>query len=126
MAESNLTERIAVVTGATGGMGTATATALSGAGWKDLLICDLDAGKLETLASSLRSTGAKVAILAGDVSDPVFPDRMVGALGEKQIGAVVHMAGISPRMAEAERILEVNLGATIRLVDGGEINGAGL
>jgi NAD(P)-dependent dehydrogenase (short-subunit alcohol dehydrogenase family) len=107
---------VAIVTGATGGMGAAGARQLAAQGWP-LLLTDLDAGRLESVAAPLRAAGGEVEILAGDIADAGFPARLIEALAERPIGALIHTAGLSPTMADAERILEVNLGATARLVE---------
>jgi NAD(P)-dependent dehydrogenase (short-subunit alcohol dehydrogenase family) len=75
------------------------------------------ANKLEEAANVLRARGAKVDILAGDIADPTFPAQVLSTLGARKIGAFVHTAGISPIMGSAERILAVNLDATVRLVE---------
>jgi len=117
MTTKELPKGVAVVTGAAGGMGSATARQLAEAGWSELLLCDVDAGRLEAVAAPLRENGANVEILAGDIADPAFPGRMLAMLGDRRIGALVHTAGISPVMGTPERILAVNLDATARLVD---------
>jgi NAD(P)-dependent dehydrogenase (short-subunit alcohol dehydrogenase family) len=116
MAQSERAAGVAVVTGAAGGMGSATARQMAEQGWP-LLLTDLDAGRLEGVAAPLREKGAQVEILAGDVADPGFTGRLLQALGDRPIGAVVHTAGVSPTMAAAERVLEINLDASVRLVD---------
>lgn len=117
MATKQRPEGIAVVTGAAGGMGSATAREFVEEGWKDLLLCDINAEKLETVAAPLRQAGAKVEVLTGDVADPGFPAQLLAALGDRRIAALVHTAGLSPKMADPERILAVNLDASVRLVD---------
>jgi NAD(P)-dependent dehydrogenase (short-subunit alcohol dehydrogenase family) len=112
-----LAQGVAVVTGAAGGMGAATVRQLAEAGWGEFLLCDVDPGRLQTVAAPLREAGAKLDVLAGDIADPGFPARLVEALGDRPIAALVHTAGISPNMGSAERILAVNLDATVRLVD---------
>jgi NAD(P)-dependent dehydrogenase (short-subunit alcohol dehydrogenase family) len=108
---------LAIVTGATGGMGSAAAAQLSAQGWS-LLLCGVDPQRLEEAASPLRTTGRQVEVLAGDVADPAFPGHLVDALGDRQIGALIHTAGISPTMTDtAARIFAVNYDATARLVD---------
>ena len=107
---------IAVVTGAAGGMGQPTAVRFAAQGWP-LLLCDLDAGRLEQVAAPLRATGAQVEIFAGDVADPAFSAQLIAAVGDREIGALVHTAGLSPTLADAARIMEVNFTATRRLVD---------
>ena len=108
---------IAIVTGAAGGMGSASARALVADGWDNLLLLDRSEEALEAVAAPLRAGGAKVAVLAGDIVDPAFPGQMIAAIGDQPIATFVHTAGISPGMGDAERILSVNLDATVRLVD---------
>lgn len=105
-----------VITGAAGGMGRPCAQRFAARG-RRLLLCDLHEAPLAELAATLRARGAEVDTLAGDVSTADFPARVVEKLGDAALGALVHTAGLSPTMAGAERILEVNLFATRRLVD---------
>jgi NAD(P)-dependent dehydrogenase (short-subunit alcohol dehydrogenase family) len=90
MASGNTAQGVAIVTGAAGGMGSATAKALFDAGWTELVICDLDAGKLDGVAAPLRAAGAKVDIVAGNVADPAFPGNVVASLRGRPISAIVH------------------------------------
>jgi len=108
----------AIVTGAASGMGEASAIAMVNAGWP-VLMCDLNAERLDDAAARLKAAipRAGIATLAGDLSDPSFYDRLDETLSGRQIGAVVHAAGISSTMADAPRVMDVNLAATIRLVD---------
>ncbi len=115
MTPTNGNRGVAVVTGAAGGMGSAAASLLSAQGWP-LVLCDLDMGRLEPLAARLRTAGP-VEILAGDIAAPAYPDALIAALGDRQIGALIHTAGFSPTMADAARILEVNYDATVRLIE---------
>jgi NAD(P)-dependent dehydrogenase (short-subunit alcohol dehydrogenase family) len=61
-------ERVALVTGAAGGIGSAIAAALAGQGWR-LVLADRDGAALETVARSLTAQAADVATLAVDVTD---------------------------------------------------------
>lgn len=117
MAGMDRPQGVAVVTGAAGGMGSATAREFAGEGWHELLLCDISAERLEAVAAPLREQGAKVDILAGDIADPDFGSQLVAALKGRQIAALVHTAGLSPTMADPERILRVNLDASVRLVE---------
>ncbi|MGE3691172.1 MAG: SDR family NAD(P)-dependent oxidoreductase [Novosphingobium sp.] len=117
MTERNSAEGVALVTGATGGMGAASSRALAEAGYEELLLCDIDPARLEELAGELRAGGSKVDVVAGSVADPTFPAEVVKALGERGIAAVVHTAGVGPRGGSVEAILDINLGGTIRLID---------
>lgn len=117
MTKQVLPKGVAIITGGAGGMGSATACQLVDAGWSEFLLCDMDASRLEVTAAPLRAKGAKVEIVAGDIADPAFPSRVLSALGDRPIAALVHTAGISPAMGSPERILAINLDATVRLVD---------
>lgn len=105
----------AIVTGAAGGMGSATAKAFCAEG-RPLILCDLKEQPLRALADEL-GAGPPVEILAGDISDPAFPAALVTLLGNREVGALVHTAGLSPAMAEGPRVVEVNFHATTRLVE---------
>ncbi|PEQ11134.1 hypothetical protein B2G71_19035 [Novosphingobium sp. PC22D] len=110
-------EGVAIVTGAAGGMGCECARLLAEDGWSELVLCDLDEARLESVAAPLREQGAHVEILAGDITEAAFWDRLVALIGQRGVGAAVHTAGVSPGMAPAGRMLEINLDATVRLVE---------
>ncbi|MDQ4420364.1 SDR family oxidoreductase [Sphingobium sp. DEHP117] len=108
---------VAVVTGAAGGMGSKCAACLARDGWKNLLLCDVDAARLEAVARPLRENGTNVEIIAGDITDPSFIAKIVSAAEARGIGALVHTAGIAPQMGTKERVLAINLDATLALVE---------
>ena len=107
---------VAIVTGAAGGMGSASAMRLGALGWP-LILCDLSAERLGELASALQKLGRPSEILAGDIADPAFPAALLALLGDRPIGALIHTAGLSPTMGDAAQILAVNYDATSRLVE---------
>lgn len=117
MTQRNTAQGVAIVTGATGGMGSATVRALADAGYDDLLLCDIDAARLEALAAPLRDRGVSVATLAGSIADPAYPGQIVAALDGREICAIVHTAGVGPSGGTPAAILDINLAASIRLVD---------
>ena len=114
MAQQSRPEGLAIVTGAASGMGEASARLMAEAGWP-LLLCDVNAERLGNSAKALGKGDAEV--LAGDISAPGFGDALVAALKGRKVGALVHAAGLSPTMASAERILDVNLAGTMRLTE---------
>lgn len=116
MAQQALAKGVAIVTGAAGGMGSAVARQLAEAGYSELLLCDVNAERLEAVAGPLRQSGARVEMLAGDIADTAFPTQLLAILKNRAIAALVHTAGISPAMGNSERIIAVNLDATARLV----------
>jgi len=117
MNQRNEAPGVAIVTGATGGMGAATARMLAEAGYDHLLLCDIDAGRLEALATPLRAGGTRTDVLAGNIADPDYPAHIVAALAGQPVCALVHTAGIGPRGGDPATILEINLAASIRLLD---------
>jgi NAD(P)-dependent dehydrogenase (short-subunit alcohol dehydrogenase family) len=107
---------IAVVTGAAAGMGAQCARLLVRDGWRKLLLCDLNAAKLEAIAAPLRDSGAQISLLGGDITDLEYPTRLLQSLGSQEIGALIHAAGVAPQMAPIPRIFEINLDASLRLL----------
>lgn len=111
-----MNQQVSIVTGALGGMGSEVVRQLAAAGHAHFVLCDMDADGLAARADELRSHGGTAEIVAGDVSASEFPARIIAALGGRQVRALVHTAGISPRAGTIERILEINLDATARLL----------
>lgn len=109
-------KKLAVITGGAGGMGSACAQRLASDGY-GLLLCDLKAGPLEATAGALREHAASVEILVGEIAHPSFPAALLAAMGDRPLGALVHTAGLSPTMGGPERILAVNLDASVALVE---------
>ncbi len=108
---------LAVITGAAGGMGSACAHEFVAEGWRELLLCDIHADRIEAVAAPLRAQGVSVSVLAADIADSTFGAQLVAALAGRKIAALVHTAGISPTMGDPARILTVNLDATVWLVE---------
>jgi NAD(P)-dependent dehydrogenase (short-subunit alcohol dehydrogenase family) len=97
---------VAVVTGAARGMGRSCVESLRGLA-QHLVAVDLVAPEIEGTLG-----------LSCDISDPVATGALVArvsALGPFR--ALAHVAGISPTMADARRIFDVDLVATQRLLD---------
>jgi NAD(P)-dependent dehydrogenase (short-subunit alcohol dehydrogenase family) len=105
-----------LVTGAAGGIGRACARALAAAG--TLLLQDLDPRRLASAEHALASEGIEAHTIAGDLCDPAHVMALVEAVARAGgLRALAHAAGLSPTMADARRIFEVDLVATVRLVD---------
>ena len=107
---------VAIITGAAGGMGSASAARLAAQGWP-LILCDIKADRLEEAASPLRAGAVSIELLTGNVADPAFPAALLALLGDRSIGAVIHAAGLSPSMASIAEIFAVNYDGTVRLVE---------
>jgi NAD(P)-dependent dehydrogenase (short-subunit alcohol dehydrogenase family) len=107
---------IAVITGGAGGMGLACARALADRG--RLLLLDLGDEQLDEARRALTAEGARVEALRCDVTSPADTAAVaerVHALGHFR--CLVHTAGVSPEMADARRVLDVDLVGTVRITD---------
>jgi NAD(P)-dependent dehydrogenase (short-subunit alcohol dehydrogenase family) len=127
---------LAIITGASRGLGFALARSLAGDGWALVIDARGDAD-LQHAADELGRTCEVVAV-AGDVADPEHRRALVAAAGE-QIDLLVNNASVlgpSPQpslerypLAELERVYQVNVLAPLaltqlvlpRLPDGGAI-----
>ncbi len=117
MRQAGRASGVAIVTGAAGGMGSQCARLLANEGRPELLLCDLDSTRLEAVAAPLRASGPKVESMAADITDPKFPARLIERLGAREISAFIHSAGVAPQMAEPDRVFEINLDASLRLLE---------
>ena len=116
----DLTGKVALVTGATGGIGAAIAKALHARG-ATLALSGTRESVLETLKSEL---GDRAEIFVCNLSDRASVDALVPAVEAKlgKLDILVNNAGITRdnlfmRMKDEEwdQVLEVNLGSTFRL-----------
>lgn len=119
----DLTGKSALITGASGGIGGAIATALHGAG-ATVGLSGTRTGPLEELAASL---GARAHVLPANLSDAEsvegLPKAAAAAMGSVDI--LVNNAGVTKdnlfmRMGDDEwqTVLDINLSASMRLMRG--------
>jgi 3-oxoacyl-[acyl-carrier protein] reductase len=89
-----LQSKTALVTGAGRGIGRAIAETLAEYG-ASVMINDLDAGPAAEAEAAVRQANGRAASLAGDVTDPAFPQRLVDATVERfgSIDIIVNNAG---------------------------------
>lgn len=95
-----LIDRIAIITGASSGIGRATALLFAEQGAK-LVIAARRKAELETLATDIRDAGGEVAVLAGDVRDEAYAKALV-ELAVKRFGGLdiaFNNAGVVGEMA---------------------------
>jgi NAD(P)-dependent dehydrogenase (short-subunit alcohol dehydrogenase family) len=105
-----------VVTGGGGGIGLACARRLGRDG--PILLADADAERLARAREALAGDGIEVAAIHCDVADARSVEALAKATHERGgFQALVHTAGLSPKMAPAKRIYEVNLAGTARVTD---------
>ncbi len=68
--------KIAMITGSGRGIGAAAAILFASEG-ASVVVSDLDQAPAEETAAAIRHAGGKAIALAGDVTDPAFPDQLV-------------------------------------------------
>src|SRR5512142_2102373 len=91
---NNLQDRVAVITGATGTAGTATAKALAERGARLVLISH-DLQKLEPLVSSLGLGPERVLALEANLLDPLRTKTAAAAVAQTfgQVNILLHLVG---------------------------------
>lgn len=92
---TNLNERIAVVTGASQGIGRACALALAEAG-ADVALASRNAEKLQAVAKEIEAAGRKAMVLTVDVAKPETVKEGISKVLEtwKKIDILVNNAGV--------------------------------
>jgi NAD(P)-dependent dehydrogenase (short-subunit alcohol dehydrogenase family) len=102
-----LAGRLAVVTGASRGIGAATARALAGAG-AHVVLAARDQDALAGVASTIRAGGGKATPVRADVSKPGDVERLFAAAGQTgHLAALVCAAGVLTSMPFGETTLDI-------------------
>ena len=93
-----LAGKVAIVTGAAGGIGCATALALSGEGAR-VVLADLDAAKLAAVAEQVGAVGGEAEVVVADVSEVAGAQKVVAAAVARfgGVDVLVNNAGIIRR-----------------------------
>ena len=120
----NVSKRVAIVTGASRGLGEVLARVLAERGY-DLVIGARNAGPLRDVAESIRQAGPNVVPIAGDVTDASVRARLVSAARELGgldllVNNASELGAIGPLMEfdvqRFGRVFPVNAGAPIALI----------
>ena len=102
-----LAGRVALVTGASRGIGAATATAIAAAGAR-VVLAARDGDALETVAARIRGVGGEATAVPADVSKPADVERLIAAA--ERLGppaALVCAAGVLTRALFADTTPEI-------------------
>ena len=97
---TDLTDRVALVTGASRGIGAATAIRLAQAGAHVAVGCGKNREAAEEVAGQISALGRRAVVLPGDMADPDVPRRTVAEVAEHlgPVDVLVANAGVGIRM----------------------------
>lgn len=98
---------VSVITGGAGGMGVATAKIIGAE--HQLVLCDVRQDRLDTARAALNDLGIAATALNCDVTDRDAVTRAFEtAAGLGPVVSVIHTAGVSPSMGDAEYVMRTN------------------
>ena len=105
--------KVCVITGGGSGMGLEVAKLLPG---YHVIITGRTVAKLEAAVEEVKAAGVDVEAFACDASDAQSVAALVEyATGKGEVAAVVHAAGVSPHMTDAQSIWNINAGGTVNI-----------
>jgi NAD(P)-dependent dehydrogenase (short-subunit alcohol dehydrogenase family) len=105
---------VSVITGGAGGMGVATAKIMG----RDhvLVLADVRQDRLDDAAATLAGLGIKHTTVNCDVTDrQAVAGLLDAASGLGKVASVIHTAGVSPTMGDAEYIMRTNAIGTLNV-----------
>ncbi|HEV3040682.1 MAG TPA: SDR family oxidoreductase [Candidatus Angelobacter sp.] len=119
-----LHQKVAIITGTARGIGQAAAELFAQHGAR-VVMSDIDAQPLNVAAEAIRKMGGNVLPVAGDVTDPAFPEKLVKTALEKfgALDILVNNAGytwdaVIHKMTDQQwqAILDCHLTAPFRII----------
>ncbi|MBX3568280.1 MAG: SDR family oxidoreductase [Rhizobiaceae bacterium] len=125
--EARIEGKVALVTGATQGIGRATAECIARSGAAGLMLTGRDAARGRAVAAEISAGGVATEFLAAELSDPAAPSAIVAACLARfgRIDLLVNAAGLTDRASVVEgsvedwdRLFAVNARAPFLLMQG--------
>ena len=106
--------RVSVITGGAGGMGLATAK-IVGREYA-VVLCDVRQDRLDAAATTLKDLGVTATVVNCDVTDrPSVTALFETAAGLGTVASVIHTAGVSPSMGDADYVMRTNAVGTVNV-----------
>lgn len=106
--------RVSVITGGAGGMGMATAKIVG----RNLavVLCDVRQDRLDAAAATLQDLGTTPTVVNCDVTDRQAVSALFEiASGLGTVASVIHTAGVSPSMGDADYVMRTNALGTVNV-----------
>jgi NAD(P)-dependent dehydrogenase (short-subunit alcohol dehydrogenase family) len=105
---------VSVITGGAGGMGLATATLM--APNHSVVLCDVRKDRLAAAAARLEDLGITATTVHCDVTDRRAVQELFDTVsGLGTLACVVHTAGVSPSMGDADHVMRTNALGTVNV-----------
>lgn len=112
-----MSKKVCVITGGGSGMGLATAKLVCAAGYYTILV-GRTASKLDKAVADLQAAGGEAEAFSCDVSDRESCFALAKHAADcGEVKALLHIAGLSPHMGDAENILRGNALGTVNVND---------
>ena len=108
---------VSVITGGAGGMGLATAKIVG----RDhtVVLCDVRQDRLDAALAALNDLGMTPKAVNCDVTDRQAVDGLIEtASGLGTVASVIHTAGVSPSMGDADYVMRTNAIGTVNVNEG--------
>jgi NAD(P)-dependent dehydrogenase (short-subunit alcohol dehydrogenase family) len=105
---------VSIITGGAGGMGLATAKVVGQV--HTVVLSDVRQDRLENTAATLKDLGIAPTVVNCDVTDRQAVDRLLETAARLgTIASVIHTAGVSPSMGDADYVMRTNAIGTVNV-----------